>query len=216
MSYNTRQSCVRVLRCHSGRTKRIITEDSPDLFLTVAEVSKSSTSFSNLLTEWRHRMAKCVNTTCVHHTHAHRARALHPWWSFRTSCQRLHYPRSPRTNLSWVVSRHMYVLIFECFRSPLSPLNITHCLLDFCPLVSINISCIHNCDTQAHLFDRRHTGRYLHEEWGMPPDERSATTCVRRFGRRSRAKSTKGGPEHVTGARLSTWNGHEVCHYPFP
>lgn len=38
MSYTTRQACVRVLRCHSKRTKRIITEDSPDLFLTVAEV----------------------------------------------------------------------------------------------------------------------------------------------------------------------------------
>ena len=40
MSYNTRQSCIRVLHCHSGRTKRIITEDSPDLFLTVAEVAE--------------------------------------------------------------------------------------------------------------------------------------------------------------------------------
>lgn len=36
--YTTRQACIRVLRCHLGRTKRIITEDSPDLFLTVAEV----------------------------------------------------------------------------------------------------------------------------------------------------------------------------------
>jgi len=50
MSYNTRQSCIRVLHCHSGRTKRIITEDSPDLFLTVAEVGRSSTPFSGLLT----------------------------------------------------------------------------------------------------------------------------------------------------------------------
>ena len=38
MSYSTRQSCIRILRCHSGSTKRIITEDSPDFFLTVAEV----------------------------------------------------------------------------------------------------------------------------------------------------------------------------------
>ena len=37
--YSTRQAAIRVLRCHKGRTKRIVTEDTPDLFLTVAEVS---------------------------------------------------------------------------------------------------------------------------------------------------------------------------------
>ncbi|KAG6333773.1 hypothetical protein ID866_5321, partial [Astraeus odoratus] len=37
MTYTTAQACIRLLRCHSGRTKRIVTEDSPDLFLTVAE-----------------------------------------------------------------------------------------------------------------------------------------------------------------------------------
>ncbi|KDQ64539.1 hypothetical protein JAAARDRAFT_187861 [Jaapia argillacea MUCL 33604] len=36
-SYSTRESCIRVFRCHKGRTKRIITEDSPDLFLTLGE-----------------------------------------------------------------------------------------------------------------------------------------------------------------------------------
>lgn len=36
--HDTRQSCRRVLRCHEGRVKRIVTENSPDLFLTVAEV----------------------------------------------------------------------------------------------------------------------------------------------------------------------------------
>ncbi|KAI1795233.1 WD40 repeat-like protein [Ganoderma leucocontextum] len=35
--YSTRQAAIRTLRCHSGRTKRIVTEDSPDMFLTVAE-----------------------------------------------------------------------------------------------------------------------------------------------------------------------------------
>ena len=39
--YSTRQATIRILRCHGGRTKRIVTEDSPDLFLTVAEVSIS-------------------------------------------------------------------------------------------------------------------------------------------------------------------------------
>lgn len=36
--YGTRQTRVRVLRCHEDSVKRIITEDSPDLFLTVSEV----------------------------------------------------------------------------------------------------------------------------------------------------------------------------------
>lgn len=37
--YNTHESCVQVLRCHDARVKRIVTEQSPDLFLTVAEVT---------------------------------------------------------------------------------------------------------------------------------------------------------------------------------
>ncbi|KAI0352957.1 WD40 repeat-like protein [Trametes cingulata] len=35
--YYARQAAIRVLKCHQGRVKRIVTEDSPDLFLTVAE-----------------------------------------------------------------------------------------------------------------------------------------------------------------------------------
>jgi WD repeat-containing protein 42A len=35
---HTHGACLRVLRCHTGRTKRIVTEESSDLFLTVAEV----------------------------------------------------------------------------------------------------------------------------------------------------------------------------------
>ncbi|KAI0774275.1 WD40 repeat-like protein [Fomes fomentarius] len=35
--YGARESVIRTLRCHNGRTKRIVTEDSPDLFLTVSE-----------------------------------------------------------------------------------------------------------------------------------------------------------------------------------
>jgi hypothetical protein len=31
-------SCLRVLRCHSERVKRIVTEESPDLFLSISEV----------------------------------------------------------------------------------------------------------------------------------------------------------------------------------
>ncbi|KAL1946798.1 hypothetical protein VTO73DRAFT_14902 [Trametes versicolor] len=35
--YHAREAGIRVFRCHDGRVKRIVTEDSPDLFLTVAE-----------------------------------------------------------------------------------------------------------------------------------------------------------------------------------
>jgi hypothetical protein len=50
MEYTTRESCIRILRCHDRRTKRIITEDSPDLFLTVAEVVCVLVRFQILLT----------------------------------------------------------------------------------------------------------------------------------------------------------------------
>lgn len=40
-SYNTRQSCTHVLRCHEDRVKRVVTEHSPDLFLTVGEVGST-------------------------------------------------------------------------------------------------------------------------------------------------------------------------------
>ena len=97
MSYNTRQSCIRVLHCHSGRTKRIITEDSPDLFLTVAEVAEFYSIFRFI--DRVPRMAKYVNMICVHPTRVHLARALHPWWIFRTSSRRSRSPRSHRINL---------------------------------------------------------------------------------------------------------------------
>ena len=37
--HQTRDTCIRVIRCHGARTKRIVAEESSDLFLTVAEVS---------------------------------------------------------------------------------------------------------------------------------------------------------------------------------
>jgi len=63
---------------------------------------------------------------------------------------------------------------------------------------------------EAHLFDRRHIGRHLQEEWGMSPSVDDVTTCVRRFSRHSRAPGEAKGHEHITGARMSAWNGHEV------
>ncbi|KAF8621602.1 hypothetical protein AX15_007622 [Amanita polypyramis BW_CC] len=37
MNHLIRSDSVRVLRCHRGRVKRLVTEESPDIFLTVAE-----------------------------------------------------------------------------------------------------------------------------------------------------------------------------------
>lgn len=64
--------------------------------------------------------------------------------------------------------------------------------------------------TQGYLFDRRHAGRFFKEEWGMLPGSDAVTTCVRRFGRAARGPSERRGYEHITGARMSTSNGHEV------
>ncbi|KAG2367342.1 WD40-repeat-containing domain protein [Suillus spraguei] len=151
MEYTTRESCIRVLRCHSGRTKRIITEDSPNLFLTVAEDGQV----------------------------------------------RQHDLRTSHSCTSGACPAPLATLPHELSIIALSPLT---------PYQFI----VGGESPYAHLFDRRHAGRYLHAEWGVPPDADSATTCVRRFGRRSRANGERKGYEHITGARMSAWNGHEV------
>ena len=122
-TYSTRLACIRVLRCHTGRTKRILTEGSPDVFLTVAEDGE---------------------------VRQHDLRTFH-------SC----------SNVGG--------------ESPF-----------------------------AHLFDRRHAGRRIQAEWGVPLDENNLSTCVRRFGREHRAPGERRGYEHITGAKMSTWNGHEL------
>ncbi|KAH7914318.1 WD40-repeat-containing domain protein [Hygrophoropsis aurantiaca] len=153
MIYNTRQSCLRVLRCHTGRTKRIVTEDSPDLFLTVAEDGEV----------------------------------------------RQHDLRTPHVCSSGGCSAPLVKLPHELSTITLSPLS---------PYQFV----VGGESPYAHLFDRRHAGRYLHAEWGVPVAEESVTTCVRRFGRRSRARGERKGYEHITGARMSPWNGHEVAY----
>jgi len=60
------------------------------------------------------------------------------------------------------------------------------------------------------LFDRRQAPRVFREEWGVPPDPNDVTTCVRRFGRLARGPGERTGYEHITGAKMSASNGHEV------
>ncbi|KAF9222001.1 WD40 repeat-like protein [Gyrodon lividus] len=151
MSYTTRQACIRILHCHSRRTKRIISEDNPDFFLTVAEDGE---------------------------VRQHDLRTPH-------SCARGSCP-APLVKLPHKLS--------TIALSPLAPYQFV----------------VGGESPFAHLFDRRHSGRYLREEWGMSPAVEDMTTCVRRFSRHSRAPGEAKGYEHITGARMSAWNGHEV------
>ena len=63
---------------------------------------------------------------------------------------------------------------------------------------------------QGYLFDRRQAGRYLQQEWGIPPEHDGVVTCVRRFGRPNFNPAKRTGREHITGARMATSNGDEV------
>ncbi|KAI6047151.1 WD40 repeat-like protein [Pisolithus marmoratus] len=150
-AYTTREACIRVLRCHTGHTKRIITEDSPDLFLTVAEdgtVRQHDLRTSHV----------CGDRGCP----------------------------APLVKLPHDLS--------TIALSPLTPYQFV----------------VGGESPFAHLYDRRHIGRYLWEEWGMSPAAADATTCVRKFSRQSRGRGEPKGGEHITGARMSAWNGHEL------
>ncbi|KIJ70527.1 hypothetical protein HYDPIDRAFT_105273 [Hydnomerulius pinastri MD-312] len=151
MNYTTRQACTRVFRCHTRRTKRIITEDSPDFFLTVSEDGE---------------------------VRQHDLRTSH-------SCRNGGCP-APLVKLPHELS--------TIALSPLTPYQFV----------------VGGESPFAHLFDRRHVGRYLREEWGMSPSADDPTTCVRRFSRGSRAPGEAKRYEHITGAKMSAWNGHEV------
>lgn len=71
---------------------------------------------------------------------------------------------------------------------------------------------------QGYLYDRRQVGRFLQEEWGVVPQASDdLTTCVRRFGLPKKSKNPRRArSEHITGARMSTQNGHEVNQFQLP
>jgi hypothetical protein len=60
--FNAKDHGVRTLKCHTDRVKRIVTEDSPDLFLTVSEVFPLHTPLLSNSKEIE-RMELFVNTT---------------------------------------------------------------------------------------------------------------------------------------------------------
>ncbi|CAL1700680.1 unnamed protein product [Somion occarium] len=153
--YTARQANVRILRCHSDSVKRITTEGTPDVFLTVSE----------------------DGTVRQHDLRAHH------------NCQNNQCP-APLVEFSHSLS--------TLSMSPLTPYQFV----------------VAGESPYGFLFDRRQIGRHLEEEWGMPPDSRSVTTCVRRFGREARSPGESRGYPHITGVRMASDNGHEVlCSY---
>ncbi|KAI0796668.1 WD40-repeat-containing domain protein [Abortiporus biennis] len=149
--YSARQAGVRVLRCHSRAVKRITTEDSPDLFLTVSE--DGTVRQHDLRVAHSCSTGPCA-TPLVKFSHSLSTLALSP------------------------LAPYQFVVAGE------SP--------------------------YGYLFDRRQLGRHLEEEWGVPPDSHSLTTCVRRFGRPNSGSNRDLRYEHITGARMATSNSHEV------
>ncbi|KAG6890349.1 hypothetical protein C0992_002174 [Termitomyces sp. T32_za158] len=127
-TYSARQSLIHRLRCHDDRVKRIVTEHSPDLFLTVGEDGT---------------------------VRQHDLRASHNCW--REPCP-----------------------------SPLVKVNHELSTLSLSPLTP-HLFVVAGESPYGYLFDRRHVGRNLRTEWGIPytldTDDPSLTTCVRRFGK---------------------------------
>ncbi|KAG6916290.1 hypothetical protein DXG01_007531 [Tephrocybe rancida] len=156
-SYTFRQSLVQKIQCHEDRVKRIVTEHSPDLFLTVGE--DGTVRQHDLRTPHDCRREAC-SAPLVNLNHELSTLALSP------------------------LTPHLFVVAGE--------------------------------SSFGYLFDRRHAGRNLRMEWGVPESALDAgsslTTCVRRFGK---PKAPEGAPrrrrkDHITGARMSAFNGHEV------
>ncbi|KAF8339108.1 WD40-repeat-containing domain protein [Cantharellus anzutake] len=147
--HHTSEACIKVLRCHRGRVKRVVPQEGPDYFLTVSE--DQTVRGHDLRTP--HSCPTCPPPL---------VRTPHPLSTLATSSL------SP-----W--------LFFVAGESP-----------------------------YAHLFDRRMIHRVMLREWGVPAKDDEIVTCVRRFGRASRAPGESEGDEHVSGARMSSTNGHEL------
>ncbi|KAJ7507850.1 WD40 repeat-like protein [Mycena galericulata] len=145
---------IRTFRCHDHRVKKLVTEDSPHLFLTVSEDGS---------------------------VRQHDLRTPH-------ECDRGSCP-SPLIKVDFELS--------TIALSPLTPFQFL----------------VAGESAYGYLFDRRQAGRFLQEERGMV--ENGMTHCVRRFGRPDSASHAHGyrdTREHITGARISSQNGHEVSY----
>jgi hypothetical protein len=182
--YDVEDHCLRVLKCHHDRVKRIVTEESPDLFLTISEVRRTPALRAATILIFRqdgtarqHDLRvphQCMSGEC-------------PAPLVKLPAELMSISLSPLTPYQFVVGGESpYVCIYVHFQRIASNSSL-HVL-------------------KGYLFDRRHIGRYIEQEWGISPDVNQATTCVRRFGRRKKP----GRREHITGVRMSQANGHEV------
>jgi WD repeat-containing protein 42A len=151
--YSVKQSCIKILHCHDHRVKRIITEDSPDLFLSVSEDGT---------------------------VRQHDLRTSHNCWA-------------------------------ETCPAPLVEIGHSLSTLAISPLTPHQFVVAGN-SPYGYLYDRRHLRRVIESEWGaIPRAGQEATTCVRKFGRLvASERTTSRRLDHITGARMSRSNGHEV------
>ncbi|KAF5320863.1 hypothetical protein D9619_000906 [Psilocybe cf. subviscida] len=148
--FSYRQVGVQVIRCHDDAAKRIATENSPDIFLSVSE--DGTVRQHDLRTPHN-----CSNKTC--------SSVLMKTDNYALSALSL----SP-------ITPHQFVVAGE--------------------------------SEYGFLYDRRHLKSTIEGQWGkVPRAGQGMTTCVRRFGRPTEAKSHR---EHITGAKISRSNGHEV------
>ncbi|CAA7259796.1 unnamed protein product [Cyclocybe aegerita] len=148
---STNQSCIRVIRCHSDRVKRVVVEESSDLFLSLSEDGT---------------------------VRQHDLRTSH-------SCRGESCP-TPLVEIGHELS--------TISLSPLTPYQLV----------------VAGRSPYGYLYDRRHLPRTLKQEWGLAPRSgKELTTCVRKFGRK-RLKERQMRPDHITGCRMSSSNGHEV------
>lgn len=150
--YKRKDAVLAVLRCHTSRTKRVVAEQSPDNFLSVAEDGQ---------------------------VRQHDLRTPH---TCRSSCP------PPIVKVRHELS--------TLALSPLAPHQFV----------------VAGDSPFGYLFDRRQAGRYVREEFGEVPSssDTDLALCVRRFGRQISTQERKRLNVHVTGARMSAYNGHEV------
>ncbi|KAF8913931.1 WD40-repeat-containing domain protein [Gymnopilus junonius] len=150
--FSSSQSCIRVIRCHHDSVKKIITEGSPDLFLSVSEDGS---------------------------VRQHDLRTSH-------SCGA------------------------ESCPAPLVDIGHELSALSLSPLVPYQFV-VAGEGSYGYLFDRRYLRRTIEHDWGMVPQAgKEPTTCVRKFGRERSSSDKRVRRDHITGARMSKSNGHEV------
>ncbi|KAF5390654.1 hypothetical protein D9757_002768 [Collybiopsis confluens] len=182
--YHASRAMTHVFKCHEDRVKRIASEESPDKFLTVSEVGVLHAFISETI------FIVFKDGTVRQH-------------DLRTS-------HSCRSNCPAPLIRVRHEL------STIATASYNCVVAGDSPYVgnpgSKWISKMYSYfGRQAYLFDRRFTGRDLRDEWGSKGE--GLTACVRRFGRPNQRASRKGHlfpGEHITGARMSSDNGHEV------